>query len=316
MTPTAASEVGRTLRAERLRQGRTVAGVAASTEASEGALYDLEEGRLPLEDARTRAYVRLYARHLELDAEELLRGLTPSASAGPGTASTAERAGRADRPRHVRKRRRLARPGRRTGLAALGFLAAVAAGAAVAVLAGGEGEPTVQLTAPPSPASSSRAAEVTRPVRTPAPPDPSPEPAPDAPPAAEQDAASPDDDAADRAGQDAPEGDEPQDDEPAGDEPAALPPEETQVQVLHGDVAPDVVDDVVATLEALGYEVPWVSRVAETFPRTAVFHHDGRAAEAQALIARDPRFGEAELTALYSPDPDLHVVVGPDWSPE
>lgn len=300
------NEVGQALRMERLRRGQTVAWIAAQTDAPEAALRDLEEGLLPLQEARTRAYVRAYAYEVGLDAEEFLRGLDSDAGAArhPGDARAGgptTRAGHASGRARARRGRRRRGPRPRARGAVLGAAAMVAAMAAAAVvlLAGGEDEPTVQLTAPATPASS-RTSQVTQPRVKPAPPLPSPatQPEEDAPP--EED-----------AGPEAAGGDGPVTD--AETPPGALPPEQTRVQVMYGDVAEDVAQDVVATLEALGYQVPWVYKVAESFPRTIVYHRDDRAAEAAALIGRDPRFGEVRPDPPYSTAPDLHVVVGPDW---
>ncbi|MEX2621257.1 MAG: helix-turn-helix transcriptional regulator [Egibacteraceae bacterium] len=67
------SSVQETLRSQRERLGQSRATAAARTKLPDHVPAALESGQLALDDATTLAYVRIYARHLGLDAEELLR---------------------------------------------------------------------------------------------------------------------------------------------------------------------------------------------------------------------------------------------------
>lgn len=309
------STVGSTLRQERVRQGHTHADVARDLGLPKWTVVDLEEGNLPVEAARTLAYLRVYARHLGLDAEALLRGLTdedrpPGAAAGaPGAPPPApEPLAPADAdppPRRPPRRRPVptAAPPLGTGaaayqpaeerwprvlrrrplavLAGLAVLAAAVTASTVIALAGSQREPSVTLTAPPAPTD-----EPT--VEAPS-PDPlvTPEPSPPVT-------------------------------ETASETPAAFegrPPQETRVQVLHAGVDDAVVDDVIATLEALGYPVTEISAVRTPYARTTVFHVDGWETEARALGERDPRFGDVAPNPGFDADVGLHVGVGEDWPP-
>jgi hypothetical protein len=95
--------------------------------------------------------------------------------------------------------------------------------------------------------------------------------------------------------------------------PELQPASETTVQVLDGVNDPERLDDVVATLRALGYEVVATNPAARNYDVTTVLYSQGHEAEAEALRTRDPRFAELAVNENLSETVDVHVVVGRDW---
>lgn len=124
-------------------------------------------------------------------------------------------------------------------------------------------------------------------------------------------------------------GGEPEDDEGAAiaDEPALEEPSEeadggdeapvlATVQVLNASGDPDALDEVIAVLEDLGYQVVASGRAARGYERTTVFWSDGERGRAQALRREDGRFGVLEANERLDPTIQLHVVIGADWDAE
>lgn len=292
--------VGAALRQERVRQGRTHADVAQELGVPKATVVDLEEGNLAA-GVRAQAYVRVYARTLGLDAEELLRRLAVEQDAvGTGPVGTASGGAPAPGPpappavqplgANVQGSGRRKTDGRRRRLrvallAGLGLLAA-AVGAGVVLLASGSGRdaPTPENDgASPSRAGLPPAHAVQETAgRAPA----------DRTPADRLDAG----DGAARAVT------------PPGRSPA-----QTTVQVLHAGADDAVVGEVTRTLEALGYRVVLVSPARLALDATTVYYVEGWDAEAAGLRARDPRFVETAPNPGFAADVGLHVAIGPDW---
>lgn len=67
------ASIGDALRQQRVRGQQTVAEAAKAAGLPKRLLIELESGAVPPEDSQALAYLRIYARHLGLDAEELLR---------------------------------------------------------------------------------------------------------------------------------------------------------------------------------------------------------------------------------------------------
>ncbi|MEX0657702.1 MAG: helix-turn-helix domain-containing protein [Egibacteraceae bacterium] len=285
--------IGDTLRQERVRRGLTLEQAARDAGVPRLVVQGLEQGALAQNDVKTSAYLRMYARSLGLDAEARVRDLTGEELV-PGDPAHAEGAGPAwgtPGPDGAMPARR-----RPQGLwLVLVFVAAalVAAGVTAGVLTANQGagvdlvapdvdvDPDGQATGDPDagdPDVEDPDAD-TGPARSPT-PDPEPEPTPEPEP------------------------------EP---EPAGRAPEDTRVQVLHGPEQAPVVDDVVATLEAMGYQVVRVSAARTAFPSTTVLYSEGWEPEAEALAARDARFAEVAANSAFSAEVHLHVGVGPDW---
>lgn len=268
------SSVQETLRSQRERLGQSRATAAAATKLPDHVPAALESGELPLEDATTLAYVRIYARHLGLDAEELLRDCA------------------VDEPFDVDDGPMLRQPpGRRRGLRAgrvplafvLGILGLGCLIFAASLVRGDAGGPVeVQLGPSASPeATGTDGADAAAPAVAP--------------------------DAADTARSQAPAPD------PAASL-AARAPQETRVQLLHhGGIAQATVDEVHAVLQSLGYQVIHVNALTTAVGQTSVQAVEGWMAEAQALRQRDPRFGNVEPNQVFSTEVDLHVIIGTDW---
>lgn len=96
---------------------------------------------------------------------------------------------------------------------------------------------------------------------------------------------------------------------------AAPAPEDTTVQVLDGVGGSSPMDDLVATLQELGYAVAATNPARTEYAVTTVFFSAGREAAAEALQAREPRIAERLPNPGLSEDVDLHVVLGADWRP-
>lgn len=94
---------------------------------------------------------------------------------------------------------------------------------------------------------------------------------------------------------------------------AARPPEETTVQVLDAGGGSTATNDAAEALRELGYDVVAINTSRLDYPTTTVLFTEGNEAEAEALRARDERFGETGLNERLSEGVDVHVVVGPDW---
>lgn len=298
------SSVQETLRSRRERLGQSRATAAAATKLPDHVPAALESGELPLDDATTLAYVRIYARHLGLDAEELLRDCAD------------------DAPFDVDDGPMLRQPpGRRRGLRAgrvpLGFvLGIVGLGCLVAasIVRGDAGGPVeVQLGPSASPDAtgtdegSGRSAAGADDSRSGSGTDDDGERSeePDGADAAAAAAAA--SGAADTAGSQA----------PAPDPAASLPgraPQETRVQLLHhGGIAQATVDAVHAALQSLGYQVTHVNALTTPVRQTSVQAVEGWMVEAEALRQRDPRFANVEPNQVFSTEVDLHVIIGTDW---
>lgn len=107
------------------------------------------------------------------------------------------------------------------------------------------------------------------------------------------------------------------DDAAAGEGPvaAAAAPEETRVQVLDGVNDPARLAELVAALEALGYQVVATNPASTAYAVTTVLYSEGREPAAQALQIRDPRMAVLRPSPGLSDTVDLHVVLGADWVP-
>lgn len=95
----------------------------------------------------------------------------------------------------------------------------------------------------------------------------------------------------------------------------ARDPENTSVQVLDAGGGSTATSQVADTLRELGYDVIAINASRVSYSTTTTLYTDGNETEAQALHARDERFAETAPNELLSDAVDLHVVVGPDWSP-
>lgn len=100
------ASIGDDLRLTRVRQGRTPAEAAHAFGLPKWTLAGLEDGSLPLDDVRNRAYLRVYARHLGVEVEGFLRSLD-SADASGGLPRGGQLATGDDPPPAPRPRRRL-----------------------------------------------------------------------------------------------------------------------------------------------------------------------------------------------------------------
>lgn len=94
---------------------------------------------------------------------------------------------------------------------------------------------------------------------------------------------------------------------------AARAPEETSVQVLDAGAGSESTSAAVDALTELGYDVVATNTSRIDYPDTTVLYTEGNDAEAEALRARDQRFGEIALNERLSDAVDIHVVVGADW---
>lgn len=94
---------------------------------------------------------------------------------------------------------------------------------------------------------------------------------------------------------------------------AARPPEETTVQVLDAGGGSSATSAAQDALTEMGYDVVATNTSRIDYPETTVLYTEGNDAEAEALRARDARFGEIALNERLSDAVDIHVVVGPDW---
>lgn len=90
---------------------------------------------------------------------------------------------------------------------------------------------------------------------------------------------------------------------------------ETTVQVLDGADDSSLTEDAVAVVSDLGYDIVAVNPSRRSSATTTVLFTEGNRAEAHALRASDPRFGQIKPNTLFSESVDLHVVVGEDWRP-
>lgn len=104
--PCAVASIGDSLRRTRVRQGLTPAEAGHALGLSKWTLTGLEDGSLPLDDVRNRAYLRVYARHLGVEVEGFLRSLD-SADASGGLPRGGHPATGEDPPPAPRPRRRL-----------------------------------------------------------------------------------------------------------------------------------------------------------------------------------------------------------------
>lgn len=322
------SSVPEALRSQRQRLGQSPVGAAVAARLPDHVPAALESGELPLDDATTLAYVRIYARHLGLDAEELLRDCAVDEPLelddGPML-----------RPPPARGHRlRASRVRVALVLAILGVGCLVFAASIVRNDAGGPVD--VQLGAPASseatgtdegPGRSAAGADDSR-FGSPTQDDRERSEAPDRSDADEPPGAGdavPGDavagDAAPRAA--GPGAAVPGPVDPAGSEAPApgtatsLPgraPEETRVQLLHhASIAQATVEQVHAVLQSLGYQVTHVNLLVTPVDDTTVHAVEGWMAEAEALRQRDPRFANVTPNQAFSIEVDLHVVIGTDW---
>jgi hypothetical protein len=94
---------------------------------------------------------------------------------------------------------------------------------------------------------------------------------------------------------------------------AGRPAAEVTVQILDGVGDPARVAAVAARLADLGYVVVARNSVRQPVAETVVLATAGSTAEAAALVAADPRFRSVALNERFSPEVDLHVLVGADW---
>lgn len=232
------SSVQETQRSQRERLGQSRVAAAAAARLPADVPGGLESGELSLEDAATLAYVRIYARYLGLDAEDLLRDCAVDAPADQDWDGSTGRPPSATRQRVV--------PARVPPAIVLGvglLCLALAAGllwGGLDGLGGSGGSVDVRLGAPTS------------------------SPVPDT---AGGDTAGGDTALEDRGGSAEPDageegdGDDALGDDAAGDDVAALGaaatlpgrvPEETRVQILHHGSDRAAADEVRAVLEALG----------------------------------------------------------------
>ncbi|HVM12795.1 MAG TPA: helix-turn-helix domain-containing protein, partial [Egibacteraceae bacterium] len=77
-----ASRIGQVLQQERVKRGQDGHDAAWAAGVPGGMVEEIEAGRLPLDGVENRAYLRIYARHLGLDVEALLRQLEGPAPEG------------------------------------------------------------------------------------------------------------------------------------------------------------------------------------------------------------------------------------------
>ncbi|MEX0659050.1 MAG: LytR C-terminal domain-containing protein, partial [Egibacteraceae bacterium] len=96
---------------------------------------------------------------------------------------------------------------------------------------------------------------------------------------------------------------------------AAAAPEETRVQILDGVNDPARLAELVAALEALGYQVVATNPASTAYAATTVFYSEGQESAAQALQTRDPRMAVLRPASGLSDTVDLHIVLGADWAP-
>lgn len=268
------TRAGENLRQERIQRRDSLADVSREVGLPMWVVEGLETGALSLDDAQNKAYLRIYARELGLDAESLLRDLDhdpdsrePLTSLGPHSPLEEDGGGPTALP--LPSARLL-----------MGLALAAAVGALLGVLVW-SGPPGVEVTAPtPSaPEEPTVGEEPTVPE----------EPTTDEGPTTDEDLG------------------------PDADAPAVRPPEQTRVQVLHnGDEA--AADEVTATLEALGYSEIAVDTTLSEQERTTVYYVEGWEGEAELLRTHDERFAEVEANEDYTADADLHIVVGQDWT--
>ena len=114
---------------------------------------------------------------------------------------------------------------------------------------------------------------------------------------------------------------EPEPTQPAPVTPAPTPAEVTEnpvtgvtVQVLEQVGAEAQAAQAAGVLRRLGYDVVAVNITDRQVDTTTVLASAGRAADAEQLKTLDPRFGVITDNDGFSPDVDLHVIVGADFS--
>lgn len=181
------------------------------------------------------------------------------------------------------------------GLLAVGVVIGVVVGVALWLVRGGD-EPTVAVS--PSPAATGQvAAGATPPGRATAaaptapatrPPTPMPSPTPEPTPTPTPSPT------------------------PVPQETEELP-DPVPVQVLDAGGGDTRVDEVVATLEDLDYEIAAVNDVRRRVEETTVLWNDNHQSDAFALMERDERFAREQKNDQYAQSVPLHVLVGPDW---
>lgn len=96
-------------------------------------------------------------------------------------------------------------------------------------------------------------------------------------------------------------------------EQAPAPTDEVTVQVIDSGASSAAVEEVLGLLEGWGYDVVAVNPGLCCYEATTLFYSDGRAADAEALQARDERFAVLEENRRLDEAVALHVVVGEDW---
>ena len=182
------------------------------------------------------------------------------------------------------------------GLVAVGVVLGVVIGVGLWLAAGGEDETVVRASPTPSSPDLPVLARTSEPdvatPTTPVPmtppavetPDPTPVPTPDPAPTTEP--------------------------EPEPEEEFREP---VPVQVLNAGGGRERVDDVIATLDDMGYEIAAVNGVRRRVEETTVLWNENHQSDALDLIRRDERFAGEAKNDGYAQSVPLHVLVGPDW---
>lgn len=109
---------------------------------------------------------------------------------------------------------------------------------------------------------------------------------------------------------------------PTRPEPTATPQEVVEdaeddgtVQVLYGFGLQDQAGEAAAVLRDLGYIVVAVNSTSHVVESTTVFATPGHTDLAERLLEEDARFGAIDENTVFSPDVELHVVVGAEFAP-
>lgn len=93
----------------------------------------------------------------------------------------------------------------------------------------------------------------------------------------------------------------------------ARDPAEVTVQMVRGTQDLEAYASAVARVRQLGYQVTLESVAGTGSPVTTVLYTEGKAADAEALRAADPRFAEVKANDRFQTPVDLHVLVGDDF---
>lgn len=91
-------------------------------------------------------------------------------------------------------------------------------------------------------------------------------------------------------------------------------PVRATIQVLNASGDASALQEVIATLEELGYQVVAESRASRPYDRTTVFWSAGFDDDARELRRSDDRFGVLQPNDRLDRTINLHVVIGRDWA--